>query len=80
LAFGMGIHRCLGRSVARAIVPIATDAILDALPHLRESTFRVSGSPVPGVFRGPTSMSVIHPTVDSGVWHPSDVAVEEREA
>ena len=80
LAFGMGIHRCLGRSVARSIVPIAIDEILDALPHLRECTFRVLGSPVPGVFRGPTSMSVIHPTVDSGVWHPSDVAVEEREA
>lgn len=80
LAFGMGLHRCLGRSVARAIIPIAVDQLLETAPHLREATFRASGSPVPGVFRGPTTMFVSSPTGATPVWDSSDVVVDQREA
>ncbi len=67
LAFGMGIHRCLGRSVARTIVPVAVDELLDVMPHLRDAAFDWSGSPVPGVFRGPLRMSVSCPSGAAGV-------------
>ena len=61
LAFGIGLHRCLGRSVARAIIPIAVDELLEAMPHLRDGHFYMSGSPIPGIFRGPMNMSLLFP-------------------
>lgn len=80
LAFGIGIHRCLGRSIARTIVPVAVDELLAVLPHLRQAAILQSGSPVPGVFRGPLTMSVSFPAGGVGVCHAALEVVDERKA
>lgn len=80
LAFGMGLHRCLGRSVARTIIPIAVDELLQVLPHLRQASFRPSGSSVPGVFRGPMTMPVIFTAGASGLWNAAREVLDERKA
>lgn len=69
LAFGMGLHRCLGRSVARAIIPVAVDEALEVRPSLLQARFRPEGSPVAGVFRGPVRMFVDSPAPTGAGWN-----------
>lgn len=37
LVFGYGAHECIGREMAKAVIPVALDALLAARPHLRLS-------------------------------------------
>lgn len=37
LVFGYGAHECIGREMAKAVIPVALDALLTAHPHLRLS-------------------------------------------
>lgn len=78
-AFGMGLHRCLGRSVARAIIPIAVNAVLDAHPSLRNARFRPEGSPVAGVFRGPVRLFADSPAASDPGWDALSTLLDQRE-
>jgi len=79
MAFGMGLHRCLGRSVARAIIPIAVNAVLDAHPSLRSARFRPEGSPVAGVFRGPVRLFADSSAASDPGWDALSTLLDQRE-
>ena len=79
MAFGMGLHRCLGRSVARAIIPIAVNAVLDAHPSLRSARFRPEGRPVAGVFRGPVRLFADSPAASDPGWDALSTMLGQRE-
>jgi cytochrome P450 len=58
LAFGHGIHMCLGASLARLEAPIALNVLLSRLPGLElEPGFVYEPTPSP-MFRGPRRLSV----------------------
>jgi cytochrome P450 len=60
LAFGLGVHRCLGMNVAKVEMNHAINALFDAFPDIRLDT----DEPMPeigGGFeqRGPTAVPVV---------------------
>lgn len=56
IAFGLGIHFCLGAPLARLEAPIALNAVLDRMPNLRLQTREAKWTP--GVFRSLKSLPV----------------------
>lgn len=59
LVFGHGLHECIGRGMAKKVIPVALDALLSALPGLRLSapgTWRTDP-----YFRGLASLPATHP-------------------
>ena len=59
LAFGIGIHRCLGAHLARLELRVATEQILSRVPayELRDSNVPWYGlSPLPVVLRPPETL------------------------
>jgi cytochrome P450 len=57
IAFGLGIHFCIGAPLARLEAPIAFRAILERFPNLRLATDRVEWQPNP-IFRGLKALPV----------------------
>lgn len=58
LAFGLGAHRCPGRSLARALAVAAGKALLAAWGPQRVAVLEVGGRPTVPVFSGPTRLVV----------------------
>lgn len=57
IAFGFGIHFCLGAPLARLEAPIAFNAILDRMPHMRLATDQVEW--LPGVMHSLKALPVV---------------------
>jgi cytochrome P450 len=60
MAFGTGVHSCLGQHVARQEITVALNAILDRLPNVRWDPSK----PAPGIIgglmgRGPGALHVV---------------------
>jgi cytochrome P450 len=58
LAFGRGIHFCLGAPLARLEAPIAISTLLRRFPELRLATDRLDWWPERGMFRGLKALPV----------------------
>ena len=58
LAFGFGVHFCLGASLARLEARVALDAILDELPRVRKRTPKVEYVDS-FMIRGPRSLELL---------------------
>lgn len=77
LAFGMGLHRCLGRNVARLLVPIAVNALREAWPQWPPRDLRPEGRPEVPVFRGPSHLFARLASLDHVNWHDSQAAPQK---
>ena len=58
VAFGFGIHFCVGAPLARLEAPIAIEALLHRMPKLRLASETIKWR-VGGIFRYPESLSVV---------------------
>ncbi|MEX0776870.1 MAG: cytochrome P450 [Phycisphaeraceae bacterium] len=56
VAFGYGVHFCLGAGLARLEAPIAINTMLQRMPNLASQTSRLQWQP--GVFRAPVALPV----------------------
>jgi len=56
LAFGMGLHRCLGRNFARMVIPIAVNELRAVWPCWPPEDLHAEGGGTVPVFRGPARM------------------------
>nr|BAJ52675.1 putative cytochrome P450 [Streptomyces sp. TA-0256] len=58
LAFGLGVHYCLGSQLARLELTVALDKLLDRLPGLRLAVPEAELTCTPGVIRNLTALPV----------------------